>query len=341
MTACIDVHSHFFPLEVLDVLRKEGERYRTPLRAEADGRLFVVTPERPYGPIGPGFYDVGRRREFMAAQGIDAQVLCAPPFLFYYWLDARAGLDVIQLENDALAAVVRGDPEHFIGLGGVPLQDVRLSIAECERIERAGLHGVEIGSNVDGRDLDAPEFWPFFEAVEHLDLAVLIHGGNVAGGDRMDDFHLRNLVGFPLDATLAAARLIFAGVLDRFPRLRICVGQAGGFLPYVAGRLDHGYAVRPECRRVIDRPPSEYLRRLYFDSITHSPRALGLLLDTVGPGRVMLGSDFPFDMGSPSPRGVVESQPDLTAAERARVYRDTAVEFLGLGVRHRERGRIS
>lgn len=155
----------------------------------------------------------------------------------------------------------------------------------------------------------------------------------MAGGDRMNDFHLRNLVGFPLDATLAAVRLIFAGVLDRFPRLRICVGQAGGFLPYVAGRLDHGYAVRPECRRVIDRPPSHYLRRLYFDTITHSSRALGFLLETVGPERVMLGSDFPFDMGSPTPRDVVEGQAALSADGRARIYRDTAVEFLGLGER--------
>ena len=152
----------------------------------------------------------------------------------------------------------------------------------------------------------------------------------------MDDFHLRNLVGFPLDATLAAVRLIFAGVLDRFPRLRICVGQAGGFLPYVAGRLDHGYAVRPECRRFIDRPPSHYLRRLYFDSLTHSARALGLLLDTVGPERVMLGSDFPFDMGSPAPRDVVEAQAALTADERERVCRDTALEFLGLDDRHHD-----
>jgi aminocarboxymuconate-semialdehyde decarboxylase len=328
---CIDVHSHFFPLELLDDLRKNGARYRTPVREEADGRIFVVTPERAYGPIGPGFYDVGRRREFMAAQGITTQVLCAPPFLFYYWLDAHAGRDVIQVENDAIAEVVRRDPEHFVGLGTVPLQDVASSIRECERIKRAGLRGVEIGSNVDGRDLDAEEFWPFFEALEALDLPVLMHGANVAGGDRMDEFHLRNLLGFPLDTTLAAARLIFAGVLDRFPRLRICVGQAGGFLPYVAGRLDHGYAVRPECRRFIGRPPSDYLRRFYFDSITHSPRVFGLLLETVRPERVMLGSDFPFDMGSPSPRDVVEAQAALTAGGRERVYRDTATEFLGLG----------
>jgi aminocarboxymuconate-semialdehyde decarboxylase len=332
VTPCIDVHSHFFPREVLDALRTEGGRYRTPLRIEADGTIFVVTPERPYGPIGLGFYDVDHRLKFMRAEGITTQVLCAPPFLFYYWLDARAALDIIRMENDAIAVAVGKEPERFIGLGTVPLQDVGLAVRECERIAGRSLRGVEIGSNVDGRDLDAPEFWPFFEAAEALGLAILIHGGNVAAGDRMDDYHLRNLVGFPVDTTLAAARLIFSGVLDRFPDLRICIAQAGGFLPYVTGRLDHGYAVRPECRRFIAQAPSEYLRhRLYFDTITHSPRVLRLLLDTVGAARVMLGSDFPFDMGAPHPRSAVTAQSDLSPAALRQIYSDTAREFLGLG----------
>ena len=290
----------------------------------------MVTPERPYGPIGPAFYDLEQRLAFMHAQGITTQVLCAPPFLFYYWLDARAALDVIGRENDAIADAVAQHPARFVGLGTVPLQEVRLAVQECERIARLGLRGVEIGSNVDGRDLDADEFRPFFEAVEALGLAILIHGANVAGGDRMDDYHLRNLVGFPADTTLAAARLIFSGLLDRFPRLRICVGQAGGFLPYAIGRFDHGHAVRPECRRFISRPPSHYLQRLYFDTITHSPRALGLLLETVGPERVMLGSDFPFDMGPPAPRSVVTAQAELSPEDRRAIDCDTAREFLGL-----------
>ena len=308
-----------------------GARYRTPVRDEADGRVLVVTPERPYGPIVPAFYDLALRLEFMDAHGITTQVLCAPPFLFYYWLDAGAALDVIQMENDAIAAAVARQPDRFIGLGTIPLQDSRAAVRECERIAGLGLRGVEIGSNVDGRDLAADEFRPFFEAAETLGLAVLIHGGNVAAGDRMDDYHLRNRIGFPLDTTLAAARLIFSGTLDRYPRLRICIGQAGGFLPYVAGRLDHGYTVRPECGRFITRPPSEYLRRLYFDTITHSSRALALLLDTVGPERVMLGSDFPFDMGTPHPRSVVAAQRDLQPGALRHIYADTAREFLRLG----------
>jgi aminocarboxymuconate-semialdehyde decarboxylase len=168
-------------------------------------------------------------------------------------------------------------------------------------------------------------------SVEALGLGLLMHGANVAGGDRKGEFHLRNLLGFPLDTTLAATRLVFAGVLDRFPRLRLYVGQAGGFLRYVAGRLDHDYAVRPECRAFIGRPPDDYLRRFYYDGITRSPRALSLLLETVRPEWVMFGSDCPFDMGSPSPRDVVEAQQALAAGGRERVYSHTAVELQGLG----------
>lgn len=329
MNACVDIHSHFFPTAILDTLRKDGARYGTPVTVDGEDRIFVVTPERAYGPLGPGFYDLDVRRQFLARQGITTQVLCAPPFVFYYWLPGEAALDIIQAENDAIAAAVASDPDHFVGFATVPLQAPALAIRECERIARGGLRGVEIGSNVDGVDLDDARFWPFWEALEALGLPVLIHPANVAGGERMGEFHLRNLVGFPLDTTLAAARLIFSGVLDRFPRLRICLGQAGGFLPYVAGRFDHGHAVRPECQRHIGAPPSEYLRRFYFDSITHSSAALGLLLDLVGAERVMLGSDFPFDMGTTAPRAVVETQAALDAAARARIYEGTAAEFLG------------
>jgi aminocarboxymuconate-semialdehyde decarboxylase len=138
------------------------------------------------------------------------------------------------------------------------------------------------------------------------------------------------LVGFPLDTTLAAAQLIFAGVLDRFPRLRICLGQAGGFFPYIIGRLDAGYHARPECRRNIQRPPSDYLQHFYYDTIIHSAHSSAFLIDTVGPDRVMFGTDFPFDMNATSPVAEIETQQALTAVKRTRIYHGTAAEFLRL-----------
>jgi aminocarboxymuconate-semialdehyde decarboxylase len=234
------------------------------------------------------------------------------------------------LENDSLAAVVRQHPTRFHALGSVMLQDVPSAVRECERIQKLGLRGVEIGSNVNGATLDEARFWPFYEAAEALDLAILIHPANVAGKERMADYHLRNLIGFPFDTTLTAAKLIFSGILDRFPGLRLCLGQAGGFLPYIVGRLDAGFHARPECRRNITQPPSAYLRRFYYDTIIHSPSSSRFPVEVVGSDRVMLGTDFPFDMGAISPVAEIDRQATFTAEQREQVFHRTAAEFLRL-----------
>lgn len=327
MSICIDAHSHFLPAGILDLLRRDGARYGTPVQNRGDGRIFVVTPERPWGPIGPGFYDLDVRRQYLEAHGISTQVLTPPPFLFYYWADPKLAYEIIRAENDAIAEVVRGGAGRFVGLGTIPMHDVTLSIHECERIKKSGLCGIEIGSNVNGIDLDNERFWPIYEAIESLGLAVLLHPNNVVGSERMREFHLQNLIGFPADTTLAAARLIFSGVLDRFLRLRICLGQAGGFLPYIIGRLDRGFSVRPECRRSLSKP-SEYLRRFYYDTIIHAPAPLGFLVEMVGADRVMLGSDFPFDMESSDPHGDIREQPRINEQDNDWLRFRTACAFL-------------
>lgn len=334
MSICIDAHSHFLPASILDRLRREGARYGTPVQTRDDGAIFVVTPERPYGPIGPGFYDIAVRRQYLADHGISTQVLTPPPFLFYYWADPQISYEIIRAENDAIAEVVSGSAGSFAGLGTIPMHDASLSVRECENIKKNGLRGIEIGSNVNGTDLDDKRFWPIYEAVESLGLAVLIHPNNVVGSDRMREFHLQNLVGFPADTTLAAARLIFSGVLDRFPKLKVCLGQAGGFLPYVIGRLDLGFNARPECRRFASSKPSDYLRRFYYDTIIHAPGPLAFLIETVGADRVMLGSDFPFDMGSSDPHADMRGQSRITEQDAAWLRYRTACEFLEIKHAH-------
>jgi aminocarboxymuconate-semialdehyde decarboxylase len=329
MDRCIDSHSHFFPSRILEMLRRSGARYGTPVETRADGRTFVVNPERAWGPIVSGFYDVGERLEYLDRNGISTQVLTPPPFLFYYWTDAELSHEIVRAENQAIAETVAESRGRFMGLGTVPMHHTTLAIRECETIKKEGLAGAEIGSNVNGIDLDHERFWPIYEAFESLGLVLLIHGNNVMGSERMRDFHLQNLLGFSCDTTLAAARLIFSGVLDRFPRLKICLGQAGGYLPYIMGRLDHGYDVRPECKRLAKGKPSDYLRRFYYDTIIFSPRALAFMIDTVGLDRVMLGSDFPFDMGH------TDVRPDLAALglseeQRSWLRYRTAAEFFGV-----------
>lgn len=326
----IDVHSHYMAKSVLDDLARLGHKCETPIEARADGTMFIHTPERPYGPIKPDFYDLDLRLEFLKRNGIDKQVLMAPPFLFYYWVNNPEAHTLMKAENDATAAAVAECPDRFIGFATVMLNDVEASIAECERAKKIGLKGVEIGSNVADLALSDPRFLPFFEAAEALDMPLAIHPHNVVGRELMNNFHLRNLIGFPADTTLAAANLIFSGVLDRFPKLRICLGQAGGFLPYIIGRLDSGFHARPECRAHIANPPSTYLRKFYYDSIIHSKEVAKFLIEMVGPDRLMLGTDFPFDMRAPSPVTDLEAQKHLTQEQFEQINWKTAHEFLRL-----------
>jgi aminocarboxymuconate-semialdehyde decarboxylase len=326
----IDVHSHYMSKAVLDDIGRLGHKCETPLEIRADGGMFIHTPERPYGPIKPTFYDLGQRLEYLDRLEIDRQVLTAPPFLFYYWINNVEAAALMQSENDAIASAVAEFPNRFIGFATVMLNDVSASIVECQRAKQNGMLGVEIGSNVNDVALSDSQFFPFFEALESAGLAIAIHPHNVVGRDLMNDFHLRNLIGFPTDTTLAAANLIFSGVLDRFPNLRICLGQAGGFLPYIIGRLDAGYYARPECRRIIKNPPSAYLRRFYYDTIIHSPKIASFLIEMVGANRLMLGTDYPFDMGATSPTVDLDAQTHLSSEQIDQINWRTAAEFLRL-----------
>lgn len=326
----IDIHSHYISPQVLEEIKRSGARCGTPFEDRAGVGIFVHTPERPYGPLKSAFYVLDDRLAYMDANGIDLQLLIAPPFSFLYWSDTEEAAALMRLENDGIAQAARHPSGRFRGFGTVMLQDVEASVKECRRIKELGLLGVEIGSNVRDCGLDDPALFSFYEALESLDLALLIHPHNVAGRQRMEDFHLKNLVGFPLDTTLAAAQLIFSGMLDRFPKLRICLGQAGGFLPFIAGRLDAGFRARPECRRNIDKAPSEYLSRFFYDSIIHSKTSSEFLIKTVGADRVMFGTDFPFDMNSTSPVDEIEGQTWLSSGQRDQIFSRTALGFLGM-----------
>ena len=326
-----DIHSHYISPEVLGEIKRVGERCATPYEDRAGAGVFIHTPERAYGPISSAFYDLDRRLEYMAGNGIDQQLLTAPPFSFYYWSRAPEAYALMRLENDGIAEAARHASGRFLGFGTVMLQDVKESIRECERkSRRSGFSAWKLAQTLTSADFMKTGSWRFSKRLNLSIWLSLIYPHNVAGQERMGDYHLRNLVGFPLDTTLAAAQLIFTGVLDRVPKLRICLGQAGGFLPYIIGRLDAGFRARPECRRHIEMEPSRYLGQFYIHSIIHSARSSEFLIQAVGPQRVMFGTDFPFDMNSTSAVAEVECHPTLTMSERARIFNGTAMEFLGL-----------
>jgi aminocarboxymuconate-semialdehyde decarboxylase len=204
-------------------------------------------------------------------------------------------------------------------------------VGELERSARLpGVRAVYLGTNIGGRELSDQAFAPVFERCQEYELPVLLHPLNVVGSARLGPFYLSNLLGNPFDTAVAAAHLVLGGVLDKFPRLQVCLPHAGGALPYLFGRLQHGQRVRPEARDRARRPFSAYLRRFTYDTISHSPEALRYLIDLVGADRVMIGSDFCFDMGYERPRDIVTKRLGLKAADQARILRGTAARLLGL-----------
>jgi aminocarboxymuconate-semialdehyde decarboxylase len=233
--------------------------------------------------------------------------------------------------NDAFAEEMARRPGRFVALAHLPMQAPDEAARELERcVRELGFRGAEICSHVNGTNLDDPALAPVYRKAHDLDAPVFIHPQQVLGADRLGRYHLANLIGNPTDTAVAAASLIFGGVLQAFPRLTVYLAHGGGSCPLLRGRWEHGWRVRPEARQHIQRPPSEYFRRFLFDSLTHSVPALEFLVAAVGPERVMLGSDYPADMADPDPVKTIAALPRLTDRERALIYGDNAAALFKL-----------
>jgi aminocarboxymuconate-semialdehyde decarboxylase len=323
----VDVHSHFFPDRFLKVLTREGAAHGAHVEEHPAGRIIWSSP-RQSARVGPVFYDVAARLEALERWGIDLQALSlSPPML--YWAPPALGRELAAAFNDELVTICRAHADRFVPLATLPLQDVEAAVAETERAARAGCRGVYIGTNVNGRYLDDAAFTPLWEAAGRLGLPVFTHPVNNAGEDRMVGWHLANSVGNPSETALCGARLIMAGVLDRFPDLRVVLAHGGGTLAFIAGRLDHAYEVRPECRSAIPQAPSAYLRRLYFDTITFDDRGLRFLIDTAGADRVALGTDYAYDMADPDVLPRIRRL-GLAPRDAEAICRGTGARLLGL-----------
>jgi aminocarboxymuconate-semialdehyde decarboxylase len=322
----IDLHAHFVPRAFLEAIEQEGGPYGASLRRDGKDPSMVVGG-RPYGPITRHYFDARPRIAEMDRTGVDMQVLSlCPPMV--YWADAALGAHLSRVFNDELAAAIAGEPDRLAGLATVPLQDVAGAIVELERAVGLGLKGVSIGSNVNGRDLDHPDFLPFFAKAESLSALVFIHPLDVLGVERIRSYYLHNGLGNPFDTAVAAARLAMGGLLDRFPRLQICLAHGGGALPYLVGRLDRVYKVRREGREKARRKPSAYLRRFHYDTVVHSDLVLRYLVDRVGNDRVVVGSDYRFDMGCLDPRRTISAVRALSRKDRSAILGGKAARKL-------------
>ncbi len=327
----IDIHAHYLPRDWPDLAQRFGDARFPVIHHTDDGRHRVYKDGKFFRELFANTWDSELRIAEYEKFGVQVQVISTVPVMFSYWAKPNQALELHRSLNDHMAETCRAYPRHYAGIGTVPLQAPRLAIEELERcVEQLGLQGVQIGSHVGAWNLDAPELFDFFAAAESLGAAILVHPWDMMGSESMPKYWLPWLVGMPAEQSRAACSLIFGGVLERLPDLRVCLAHGGGSFPYTIGRIEHGFNMRPDLVAT-DNPhnPRDYLKRLYFDSWVADDRALRYLLDTCGVDRVMLGTDYPFPLGEQSPGAGIAAL-GLDANEEARLYNGTALEWLDL-----------
>ena len=294
-TRTIDIHTHILAQETAALLSQAGAKVTiTPDDAES---AALDVGGVVYRPFPTGGFDNARRLQDMDATGIDVHVLSATPQTYLYKQEAALGATTSAIQNDQIAKHIAAHPTRFMGIATLPMQDPKRAADELTRaMSKLGLRGAMFASNILGKNLDDPSFEPLWAAAEELGAFMFVHPNNVAGADRLKSYYLVNLIGNPLDTTIAAACLVFGGVMDRHPRLKVCLAHAGGFMPYQAGRWIHGWRVRAEPKKNIPQEPASIVGRFLYDTIAHSDESLAFLIERAGAARVMLGSDYPYDM---------------------------------------------
>jgi aminocarboxymuconate-semialdehyde decarboxylase len=329
MPDTIDIHAHMQPEETIRRLGKESPRVAPKLIAQADGSTIMeIAGKVVQRPMPRECWDLDLRLADMDRHGVDMQAVCATVHTFFYDQEPALGLACAVLQNDEIAAVAARYPDRFVGLATLPLQDPQRAADELKRAMRSlGLRGAQIGTNVNGRNLDDPTLDPVWAMANELKAFILVHPhGEILPGDRLKSYYMRNFVGLPFETTMAGAALVFGGVIERHPDIAFCLCHGGGFVPYQAGRFVHAFNVRTEPKARLKGSPEESLARLHYDTIVHSSRALEFLIATVGPEHVLLGSDYPFDMGELDCVARVKS---VSSAGREIVLGGRARELLG------------
>ena len=310
----IDLHAHWHAPDFVALIEKEGGANGGKVSRDAKGQVVLDVPGM--GTVFQEQYmSLEVRLKAMDATGVDIHALSETSPMVY-WAPPAFGLKLSQVYNDSLAAAHQQYPTRFLGLMTLPMQAPEFAVKEIERAAKLpGIKGVYIATAINGRNLDDKAFWPVYERCEAMNLPLLLHPINPVGAERMKSYYLRNFIGNPVDTGIAAASLIFGGVMDAFPKLDVVLPHAGGITPILIGRWDHGSSVRPETKHMT-KAPSTYLRRFHYDTISHSPQIMANIVKQVGADRVVLGSDHPADMSLERPVDFVESIPELSRSER-------------------------
>ncbi len=326
----IDIHTHILPENIPDFGSKYGYRGFIHLDHHRPGCARMMMDDKFFREVQANCWDPEVRIGECDQHRVDVQVLSTVPVMFSYWAKPQDTLDLSMFLNDHIAGIVHRWPKRFIGLGTIPMQDPELAIQELERCKRIGLVGVQIGTHIHGVNLGEPRLFQVFEACQELGMAVFVHPWDMMGAERMDKYWMPWLVGMPVETTTAIVSMIFSGLFERLPRLRVAFAHGGGSFPATLGRIEHGFLVRPDLCAVDNNVnPRDYLGRFWIDALVHDPAVLRLVVDQMGADRVAMGTDYPFPLGELEPGQLIHSMPYDEATKRA-LLGGAALQWLDL-----------
>ncbi len=326
----IDIHTHIIPEHLPDFKSKFGYGGFISLEHHKPCCARMMVGDKFFREVESNCWDAQVRTEECDRHQVDVQVLSTIPVMFSYWAKAADCLEVSMLLNDHIADLVHRYPKRFIGLGTVPMQDPQVAISELERCRQMGLAGIQIGSHVNEWNLNAPELFPVFEACEKMSMSVFVHPWDMMGTNSMQRYWLPWLVGMPAETSLAICSMIFGGVFERLPALRVAFAHGGGSFPATIGRIQHGFDCRPDLVAIDNPvPPRNYMGKFFLDSLVHDPLMLDYIIKLVGVNRVALGSDYPFPLGENEPGALIRSM-HYSEEDKEQLLSGSALEWLNL-----------
>ncbi|MFZ6001613.1 MAG: amidohydrolase family protein [Bacteroidota bacterium] len=326
----IDSHTHILPKKMPNWTDKFGYGDFIYLQHHKKGFAKMMRGNQFFREIKENCWDPKIRIEEYKQFNTEVQVVCTIPVMFSYWAKPHDCLDLSKFLNDHLAKLVKEYPGQYIGLGTLPMHDTELAVKELERCKKIGLRGIQIGSNINDENLNEARFFPIFEACEKLSMAILVHPWNMMGEKNIQRYWLPWLVGMPAETARAVCSMIFGGILERLPKLRVNFAHAGGsFLPTI-GRIQHGFDCRPDLVAIDNTvPPKNYLGKFWVDSVTHDPLMLEYVIKLVGSEKITLGSDYPFPLGDLEIGKFIEEM-NLTQKQKEDIFHNAALDWLGM-----------
>ena len=328
----IDIHTHILPLEWENLEQKYGYGGWIQLHHRQNGCAMMVRDGFDFREVKSNTWDPLDRLKECNHNSVDVQVLSTVPIMFSYWAKAKDAHNLAQFLNDDIAQTISQFPHRFIGLGTVPMQDTDLAVEELERcMKKLHFRGVQIGTNINGKNLNEPEFTNFFSTAESLNASIFIHPWNMMGESDMQKYWLPWLVGMPAETSRAICSVLFGGVLEKFPNLKLAFAHGGGSFPGTIGRIEHGFKVRPDlCAIDTPKNPGSFLGKFWVDALVHDGNTLEQIIKVFGNDKVALGTDYPFPLGEKNPGEMIQDNQDFSDGLKSKLLGENALKWLGM-----------